>query len=154
MKTIKEIVREMRRVASLRAYADLIEEAHKRELAEAVAAKCEVCDQVAVAKSATTTATCKDSLQVGNAAKMRKALQRASDWFNGSGLSEDDLIEFDEVCEHIEKALSAPPRNCDLYASRSDAWVAFRKKNQQAWYEDLHLSFPDWLFAEAKGIKE
>jgi hypothetical protein len=29
--------------------------------------------------------------------------------------------------------------------------VAFRKKNQQAWYEDLHLSFPDWLFAEAKG---
>jgi hypothetical protein len=149
MKTIKEIVREMRRVASLRAYADLIEEAHKRELAEAVAAKCEVCDQVAVSKTETTTATCKESLQVGNAAAMREALQRASDWFNGSGLSEDDLIEFDEVCEHIEKALSTPPRNCDLYATEDDAWDAFSSKRQGA--DSSTEEYEKWLFDEAKG---
>jgi hypothetical protein len=54
---------------AFRAYADRIEAAYKADLAEAIAAKCEVCDQVAVAKSATTTATCKKSLPVGSEVK-------------------------------------------------------------------------------------
>lgn len=63
-----------------------------------------------------------------------------------------EMLYVTDVLKVISAALAEPPRNCDLYASRCDAWVAFRKKNQQAWYEDLHLNFPDWLFAEAKGV--
>jgi hypothetical protein len=103
-------------------------------------------------------ATCKESRQVGNAAKMREALTKISKSstyalkYRHKGLDYRDLQGYiEEMGEDARSALSAPPRNCDLYATRSDAWVAFRKKNQQAWYEDLHLSFPDWLFAEAKG---
>lgn len=148
MKTIDEIV------AMLRDNAALIEEAHRRELALAVAAKCEVCDQVAVAKSATTTATCKDSLQVGNVAAMRKALQRASIWFDGYRFDEEAIDELDKVFEYIEKALSAPARNCDLYATEAEAYRGWQRYYNSLDKKDYYLDFEDWLFAEAKGTME
>lgn len=68
MITIEDVLRVMRRPydkkgliavkqvnADFMRLADCIEAAHKRELAEAVAAKCEVCDEVAVSKMETTT---------------------------------------------------------------------------------------------------
>ena len=53
--------------------------------------------------------------------------------------------------EKVLDASAEPVRNCDLYTNRHDAWWAFRKEREDLWWEDLHLEFPDWLFAEAKG---
>lgn len=89
---------------------------------------------------------------VGNAAKMREALEHVEKLANELAAGNYYVSDFPKMIhDAIQPALSAPARNCDLYTSRSDAWVEFRKKNQQSWYEDLHLNFPDWLFAEAKG---
>jgi hypothetical protein len=174
MKTIKDIAREMRSVAgnaerihlydlrkwgsdSLRAYADLIEEAHKRELADAVAAKCEVCDQVAVAKSAIATLACKDSLHVGNMMAMREALLEIVDC--AKDVSERNLsyIEY-----QARQALSTPPRNCDLYETPKEAGDAFVNETCETPCEVcsvsdrfrnplIHECGINWLFAEAKG---
>lgn len=161
MKTIYEIVCDMLRVAdsaekkhiydlrelssdSLRAYANLIKEAHKKELAYAVAAKCEVCDQVAVAKSATTTPTCEDSSQVGNAAKMYEALKTIS---KCDISKEEDCYTLYRVCE---AALSAPQRNCDLYKSEPEAYQAYLTAMKNA-TKKTYVYFEPWLFEKAKG---
>jgi hypothetical protein len=168
MKTIKEIVREMRSVAgnaerihlydlrkwgsdSLRAYADLIGEAHKRELAEAVAAKCEVCDQVAVAKSATTTPTCKESLQVGNVAAMREALEEliANIEMRSSTFGLNVMVDTKTFLD-AKAALAAPPRNCDLYKSEPEAYQAYLTAMKNA-TRKTYVYFEPWLFAKVKG---
>lgn len=52
-----------------------------------------------------------------------------------------------------KKALSAPPRNCDLYATEDEAWQAFCGVHPDAkcpsdyWSEQYQM----WLFAEVKG---
>jgi hypothetical protein len=171
MKTIKEIVREMRSVAgnaerihlydlrkwgsdSLRAYADLIEEAHKRELAEAVAAKREACDQVAVSKTETTTATCKESLQVGNAMVMREALEEliANIEMRSSTFGLNVMVDTKTFLD-AKAALSAPARNCNRFDNIKDAKEAFCLEVERIYLWDGYCSerLIKWLFAEAKG---
>jgi hypothetical protein len=125
--------------------ADRIEAAHKRELA--------------VAENATTTPTCKDSLQVGNAATMREALEKFSAVnFNrlkfpldgdSSAIYNSDkkeiTIPYWRVAELLNEvkvaqdmaraALSAPPRNCDVGSA----------ENQEARWQNFCNRFDDCM---------
>ena len=106
--------------------------------------------EVAVSENATTT---KESLEVGNAAKLREAL--------------DDIIELinkwrtDNVMEHwqysqlfdiADAALAAPPRNCDRFKTKEEAATAFANEKKQ-WIPQQVLwelaPWLDWLFAPA-----
>lgn len=50
-----------------------------------------------------------------------------------------------DIIRKCEAALSAPPRNCDLYATFADAHEVWRKLYARK------SPFEKWLFAEAKG---
>ena len=112
--------------------------------------------EVVVAKMETTTSTCKDSLQVGNAAAWFKALQEIQlvCWKAGGA------IRYDVACGIIKAtsraALSAPPRNCDLFGGDP-------KKLHELWWEwsgdlkncnadgTVKLTYGEWLLVRAKG---
>ena len=113
--------------------------------------------EVAVAKMETTTSTCKDSLQVGNIAAMYDALKKARDLIlpqcNGG-------TAFAKACgavvNEIIAALSAPPRNCDLFGGDP-------KMLYTAWFDwtaspsgmnddgTVKLTYGEWLLERAKG---
>lgn len=156
METIDDIVREMREFAdtesqsigrdvlrrSIQHFADRIKAAVKRERE----------------------ATCRESLQVGNAAKMREALKAVYE------CAKDGILTIRESAfEKVLSALAEPPRNCDLYTIEVEAGEAFI-----AWYntvydldgdelnevsscdlkhnvDDILYDYIKWLFAEAKG---
>lgn len=102
--------------------------------------------------------TCKESSQVGNAAKMREALeavvkvgyphnfQREAPHIRGY------CYEITTAIEKCFAALSAPPRNCDRFDNADEA-----KKAIHGQYplhirpQDERDAVIDWLFAEAKG---
>jgi hypothetical protein len=102
-------------------------------------------------------ATCKESRQVGNAAKMREALLEIVDC--AKDVSERNLsyIEY-----QARQALSTPPRNCDLYETPKEAGDAFVNETCETPCEIcsvsdrfrnplIHECGINWLFAEAKG---
>ena len=112
---------------------------------------------VVVAKMETTTSTCKDSLQVGDIAAMREALESARDLillqcYGGT--------EFAKACREtvnkIRNALAKPPRNCDLFGGDP-------KKLHELWWEwsgdlkncnadgTVKFTFGEWLLERAKG---
>jgi hypothetical protein len=113
--------------------------------------------EVVVAKMETTTSTCKDSLQVGDMAAMRDALESARDLIlphcNGS-------TEFAKGCgetvNKIMNALAKPPRNCDLFGGDP-------KMLYTAWFDwtaspsgmnddgTVKLTYGEWLLVRAKG---
>ena len=105
-------------------------------------------EEVGVSKMETTTPTCKESLQVGNASKMRVALHLIHDQLK-SYLERTILIEsmILRIKNEINAAISAPPRNCDLYSTAKDALKAFEKETGST----VAIEFIRWLFAEAKG---
>ena len=146
MKTVDNILRGMRRIAdeeergdcydlrglgtdSLRSYADLIEEAMKRERE----------------------ATRDKSSQVGNAAAMRDALEKVRFYMpyflQYMKLHLEDAEAggyYKRILEIVNAAISSPPRNCD----------AFSKAQILEMLEDRSFSKEDtieWLFDEAKG---
>jgi hypothetical protein len=106
---------------------------------------------VAVAKMETTTSTCKDSLQVGNAAKMREVL----DEIRVAAMS-DYEPDADYLIEKCNEALSTPPRNCDLFGGDP-------KMLYTAWFDwtaspsgmnddgTVKLTYGEWLLERAKG---
>lgn len=89
--------------------------------------------EVVVAKMETTTSTCKDSLQVGDIAAMREALELARDLIlpqcNGG-------TEFAKACgetvNKIMNALAKPPRNCDVGTpeEQGDRFADFCRKHE------------------------
>ena len=113
--------------------------------------------EVVVAKMETTTSTCKDSLQVGDIAAMREALELARDLIlpqcNGG-------TEFAKACgetvNKIMNALAKPPRNCDLFSGDP-------KMLYTAWFDwtaspsgmnddgTVKLTYGEWLLVIAKG---
>jgi hypothetical protein len=135
--------------ADFRDFADRIEAAHKREQEDAIAATV-----VVAAESASEVYEPHiQSEPVGNAAKMREVLNSArrtlSKWKIDTPVSA--WHEFDLAMDGIDAALSAPPRNCDLYttdeAIRKYDWsTRFSPCGEAEW-----ICFIDWLFAEAKG---
>ena len=93
----------------------------------------------------------------GNAAAMREALVAMVKAETDGSMEREDLCGrcasrlFDE-CKHdgscwvdkVMEALTAPPRNCDRYATKEEA--------EKAWVQDNYTdSFEDWLFATAES---
>jgi hypothetical protein len=123
----------------------------------------------AVAKTEITTPTCKESLQVGNAEKMREALRQIELLLNVCAKTNVSMAAtLATISEVVKSSVSAPARNCDLYKTESERRTAFID-----WYNEtfdlkgskyaidtcdlkhnvdgiLH-EYIEWLFAEAKG---
>ena len=151
MKTVDNILRGMRRIAdeeergdcydlrglgtdSLRSYADLIEEAMKRELE----------------------ATRDKSSQVGNAAAMREALEALvcviDKCDSGDPLWWHIGAKGVKPLKDARAALSAPPRNCDLLSDTQEALAAIHEDRCYVNnpIDERRLTV-EWLFDEAKG---
>lgn len=133
----------------LRVLADRIETAVMYQFREV--AKMIPHEEVAVSKMETTTPTCEKSSQVGNAAKMRKALLLALVFANGM-YKTTKCKEYLKVEETIEAALSAPPRNCDLLSDTQEALTAIHEDRCYVNnpIDERRLTV-EWLFDEAKG---
>ena len=72
-------------------------------------------EEVAVSKMETTTPTCEKSSAVGNAAKMREALEQIRELLSiGGKLDTAMCIRYEAAYLIAKEALSAPPRNCDV----------------------------------------
>jgi phosphoenolpyruvate carboxylase len=169
METIDEIVADIRAqnqglpedgyalsplVSDLLGIADRIEAAHKREQEDAIAATV-----VAAAESASEVYEPHiQSEPVGNAAKMREALELMNDLYDKEAIctsyanTPEEMEQIDELYRKTKAALSAPVRNCDLYATEDDAWDAFSSKRQGA--DSSTEEYEKWLFAEAKGANK
>jgi hypothetical protein len=95
---------------------------------------------------------------VGNAAKIRAALQAALPIMRDCPFTHYNTTEVDKVVEEMEAALSSPPRNCDLFGGDP-------KKLHELWWEwsgdlkncnadgTVKLTYGEWLLelADAKG---
>lgn len=105
----------------------------------------------------------------GNAAAMREALVNCAkmgeqiDYQLGS--SDETVYAFrherclgHNISECARAAISAPPRNCDIYQTNEDAWRSYQlshAKNADAYVEATVPDFIDWLFAPAeKGASD
>ena len=101
-----------------------------------------------------------------NAAKMREALSRIlgtvdhlQTRFDMPKLASEEIVELKQIAE---SAISAPPRNCDLFDTKDKAREAFQKLRGHIIRADVSLwddrneieAFFNWLFAEAKGEKK
>ena len=96
--------------------------------------------------------------RLGNAARMREALEKAdavlsliskSAWFIDANFSVNKAVI--EAVNAIEDALSAPPRNCDRYTlSEALRKYGFPTKSKP-WGEKEWLDFCEWYISEAKG---
>lgn len=113
-----------------------------------------LCDRIEAA------ATCEKSSQVGNAAKMREALERLREWvlldLNENAFIADSSGNYMKLIkgtiEIANVALSAPPRNCDRYRNAYEVIGRFVEERNpiQVKLEDVI----NWLFAEAKGATD
>jgi hypothetical protein len=144
METIDKILEELRSGEFAR-LADRIEAATKALIADRDNWRKQALAEDARANAA----TCKDSLQVGNAAKMREALRKCDNYLDigDAGLCASEVRAMYEV---MQEALSAPARNCDLYATDDEAYQAYLKVMENT-PEEERVYFESWLFAEAKG---
>ena len=153
----KHLLYDLRECATdyLRVLADRIEDAVNRQFRDA--AKMIPHEEVAVSKMETTTPTSEKSSAVGNAAAMREALDMLL------GLFDSELVEYSDSCDTsdtaqiqyvIDKAnaaLSAPPRNCDRFATLDDARNAFFADYVPDETCSSAAAFAIWIFDEVKG---
>lgn len=107
--------------------------------------------------------------QLGNGAKMRKALLFVKQYFDKIDPFNIETytfaqIEVDYIKAAISAALSAPPRNCDIYKTKKDAEAAFISEeckhpcgnctvNDEYGCALVHECGVDWLFAPATETK-
>lgn len=143
---------------TLRKLAERIEAAMKREVGVSkTETTTEVVDidgrcimEVVDAKNATTT---KESLQVGNSAKMREALKELRNRLVYFCARTDNRYSppwVEELIGTINDALSAPARNIDCISTYEDMCKAWNNHVRTTHRTDVQ-SFFAWLFAEAKG---
>ena len=148
---------------SMREFAERLDEALKRERAE-FDCECAVIAELAAKEEAA-------RHKPGNAAAMREALEMARDALksaekyvygdppNGDAIGWDDVwpSEWHNALEAVERALSAPARNCDIYPKRDDAGEAWNKTLDER-TRDMVQRYPltamdmfiDWLLAYAE----
>ena len=114
-----------------------------------------IADEIEAAHKREREATCKESLQVGNAAKMREALENIKECYENDYLSLDrdpgDVLG--NAALLAENALSATLRNCDKIHDVHKMSIAESPLDMSlvvAPREEL-LRFIYWLFADAKG---
>ena len=142
--TIEDIVAEMRDAtmngeyddATVDAWADRIEAAWKRERERAEADALVVGGMVGAMRRE----------KRGNAAAIREALVRCADIINKFGLAEIITTPMEVICDIegiITAALSAPPRNCDIYDAES-CRMAYHLHGDGLM---TMQAFADWLFA-------
>lgn len=100
-------------------------------------------------------ATCENSSQVGNAAKMREALENSNGLLEELALIGESSESAREQIAENKAALSAPPRNCDLLANAQDALATIHNDRccVQNPIDERRLSV-NWLFAEAEGERQ
>ena len=101
-------------------------------------------DRIEAAAKRERDSTREKSSQVGNAAKMREALERIRRELIYDSCRNPITAFHDIVCEVSYSALVAPPRNCDVL---SKAEVLEMLKDSSFSKEDAI----EWLYAEAKG---
>ena len=149
METIEDIVREMRNME--RHTVGGIVPVNPRSLADRIEAAVEYTLAVEKAKAAgegyaAGKQSVKDAEPVGNAAAMREALRKCANYLDvgDAGLCKG---ECDALREVMQEALSAPPRNCDLY-TKDEVRLAYHLHGDGLM---TMQAFSDWLFAEAKG---
>lgn len=93
---------------------------------------------------------------VGNSAAMREALVKIHDLTNA--LDEKCGVDPVEIRDIARAALSAPARNCDMYATYAEAAEAY-KEYATAYIMrasnkfDFPMEFDEWLFAPAAERK-
>ena len=104
-----------------------------------------------------------DCNQLGNAAKMREALEDARRFVSASAQRTDrDILIMDEkrgayvltpkeTLIKIDDVLSAPPRNCDRFATLDDARNTFFADYVPDETRSSATAFAIWLFDKAKG---
>lgn len=126
--TIADIVKEMRQAEEtwhrseiaqlptqyLKEWSDRIEAAAKRER-EVGAEAAQICGEIG--EMIGREATREKSSQVGNAAKIREALERIRKELIYDSCRRTITKFHDIICEVSYSALSAPPRNCDVGTS-------------------------------------
>ena len=89
----------------------------------------------------------------GDAAALREALQAFAEWFDHDG-SEDG---YGDIRDKARAALSAPPRNCERFATADDAKREFNYLWNFVWQRgggclaerNYEEEFERWLFAHA-----
>ena len=142
-------------VCDLLSLADRIEAAAKRER-EVGAEAAQICGEVGemIGREAACKEKVTDCNRLGNAAKMREALR---------GLLEIVCVdckssyEIDGKCVKCPRvvaakaALSAPPRNCDRFATLDDARNTFYADYVPDETCSSATAFAIWLFDKAKG---
>ena len=141
-------------VCDLLSFADRIEAAAKRER-EAGAAAAQICGEIG--EMIGREAAGKDSLQVGNSAKLREACENIAEYAKTAACYIEDIDDahllgyLNQIERWAEAALSAPPRNCDLYKTLDDARNAFFVDYVPDETSSSAAAFATWLFDEAKG---
>lgn len=153
METIENIVREMRE------FADKDSQTIGRDVLRREIQHFADRIKVAVAKSATTTPTCKKSLQVGDTAQIREALVKlveVIDKYDGSSpLWWHSGAKGVIPLKNAKDALAKPPRNCDKFPTPKDAMLAHLEEvydGEKVEFGDYEwCEFVKWLLAEAKG---
>ena len=156
-----------RNAESMNRIKEKLDREEKRERITEAEGGAEMSIEVVVSKSATTTPTCKESLQVGNAAKTREALGRLRDAsrkfchliLNSKYNAILDKYKYAEVREiktaivNANFALSAPPRNCDRqFRNAHDVLSRFTDETGRQIFNTTDVI--NWLIAEAKGEAE
>ena len=161
---IADIVREMRKdiprvidaKVILRNYADRIEEAHKREQEDAIAATV-----IAAAKSASEVYEPHIYPEsVGNAAALREAAKATMKFLesaivNGK-ISVEDLSTLQNI---VSKALSDPPRNCDVGTAgeQEERYIKLKREHVDRMLRcpaEGQSFFPDSLYWAQMPYKE
>lgn len=150
---------------AIREFVRRIKTARKREREEVEA------DALAVGGIVEAARTAEKSSAVGSAAAMREALENAYSLLcEGIATEVDDELKhpfhLELACEKIQNALSAPPRNCDLYDSQpkmSEAYESYRKAAMKKYGDGLvggvptikqkPMTYDEWLLAPATERK-
>lgn len=147
---------------SLRKLLRHLDEAHKRELdakdsviqtlsseLQQLQEKREITIAAQKAKAAAEGyADGKRDAQVGNAAKLREALEKVRDSFYVNDYGDYQVECGDKVSDLVDAALAAPARNCDIYATVEEARKVWCGTPSRDWD---YLC--DWLYATTKEME-
>ena len=102
----------------------------------------------------------KQEAVAGNAAKMREACENIAEYAKTAACYIEDIDDahllgyLNQIERWAEAALSAPPRNCDRFATLDDARNAFFADYVPDETCSSATAFAIWLFDKAKGDTE
>ena len=146
METIQDIVTEMRE------FADKDSQTIGRDVLRRTIQHFADRIKVAVAEMETTTPTCQKSLQVGNAAKTREALEGliANIEMRSSTFGLNVMVDTKTFLD-AKAALSAPARNCDLYTEEQLCEIVTTEAQSEL-SENTPQGIRDIVDIVAKGV--